>query len=118
MKIKELIKNVSSLVVSREIISHGTIRTLKTPRAAKEIADAEGIGVDEVGTDLIGDDDLAAELFDLAGDSDRIAELELSLTRWLEENYRGADILDYIDQDAEDELARLELLIEFASDLV
>jgi hypothetical protein len=112
MKINELIKNVSRLVESREIIDHGTIRMLYSDRAVEEIADAEGC--DEVDTGTIGDDDLAEKLSDLAEDGDLIAELYLEDLVALERAYRGEYVTNYLDNGREDELNNLGALIDAA----
>lgn len=116
MQIKELIKNVSNLIESREIISHGSIRCLHSDQAVSEIEEAEPC--DEVGTDIIGDDDLASELSDLSEDGDRIADLDFNDIKSLEDVYRGSDLEDYIQRDEEDELDLLEQLIDAAQTLV
>ena len=116
MKIAELIKAVSNLVETREIIDHGSIRCLHSDNAVGEIESAEGC--DEVGTGIIGDDDLAAELSDIAEDGDQIAGLHLEDLMKLEDAYRGNDITDYLDADKEDELKKLDALIDAARELV
>jgi len=116
MKIQELLRKVSNLVESREIIDHGSIRCLHSEQTAREIESAEGC--DDVGTGIIGDDDLAAELSDLAKDGDQIAELHLEDLVKLEDAFRGDDITDYLDADKEDELKKLDTLIEAARELV
>lgn len=115
MKIKELLKWVSILVVERETIDHGTIRCLHCDNWVREIEQAEGC--DEVGTGRIGDDDLADDLAELAEDGDRIADLHIEDIRKLEDAYRGEDIDDYIDGDKEDELKRLDTLIDAAREI-
>ena len=116
MKLNQLIKAVAKLVEEREIIDHGTIRMLHSDRAVSEIESAEGC--DEVDTGTIGDDDLAEELADLAEDGDQIAELDLDDLVKLEDAFRGEDITDYLDEDKEDELKKLDTLIEAARELV
>jgi len=116
MKLNELIKSAAKLVESREIIDHGTIRCLHSDQAVREIKSAEGC--DDVDTGTIGDDDLASELVDLAEDGDKIGDLHLEDLVKLEDAYRGDDIADYIDGDKEDELKRLDRLIEAARELV
>lgn len=116
MKIKELIKSVSNLVESREIIEHGSIRCLHSAQTVREIESAEGC--DEVETNLIGDDDLATELSDLADDGDRIADLDLSDLVTLEEAFRGESISNYVQADKEDELVQLDKLIDAAREIV
>lgn len=112
MKINELIKSISNLVETRKIINHGSIRCLPTADAAVRSDDC-----DEVGTETIGDDDLAAGLAELAVDGDRIADLHLGDLVKMEDAYRGDDISDYVDDDREDELSRLDLLIDRAREL-
>lgn len=116
MKINELIREASDLVAAREIIDHGSIRCLWSQAAVDSIESAEGC--EKVGTGLVGDDDLAAELSELAGDGDRIADLEIAAIVALEDVYRGADITDYIDAEAEDELTRLDQFIDAARELL
>lgn len=116
MKIQELIRKVATLVESREIIDHGSIRCLHSDQSVSEIESAEGC--DEVGTGTIGDDDLASELSDLADDGDLIAELHLEDLVKLEDAFRGEDIADYLDSEKEDELKKLDTLIDAARELV
>jgi hypothetical protein len=116
MKIAELIKAVSNLVETREIIEHGSIRCLFSQSTVDEIYSAEDC--DEVDTGIIGDDDLAAELSDLAENGDQIAELHLADLVKLEDAYRGEDITDYLDSEKEDELKKLDALIDAARELV
>lgn len=116
MKIAELIQAVSNLVETREIIEHGSIRCLFSQRTVDEICSAEDC--DEVDTGIIGDDDLAAELSDLAENGDQIAELHLEDLVKLEDAYRGEDITDYLDSEKEDELKKLDALIDAARELV
>lgn len=116
MKIKELLNSVVSLVESREIIDHGSIRCLHSDNAVSEIQAAEGC--DEVGTGTVGDDDLAAELRDLADNGDRMAELDLKDINRLHEAFRGNDIGDYLQSEKEDELVWLDQLIDAARELV
>jgi hypothetical protein len=119
MKIAELIKAVSNLVETRETIDHGSIRMLHSDRAVSEIESAEALDEDEeVGTGLVGDDDLAAELSDLAEDGDQLGDLHLEDLIKLEEAYLGGDITAYLDADKEDELQKLDALIEAARELV
>lgn len=115
MKISELIKNVSNIVVAREIIDHGTIRCIHSDDAVRSIESVEGSDV-ETGT--IGDDDLAAELAELGEDGDRIADLDLSDIVKLHDAYRGEDVVDYLNPDKEDELINLDALIDAARELV
>lgn len=116
MKLNELIKAVSKLVESRETIDHGSIRCLHSDQAVRDIESAEGC--DEVDTGTIGDDDLAEELEDLAEDGDQISELDLDDLVKLEDAFRGEDITDYLDEDKEDELKRLDSLIDAARELI
>lgn len=116
MKINELIKSVANLVETRETIDHGTIRCLHSENAVREIMSAEGC--DDVDTGTVGDDDLAAELAELAEDGDRIADLHLDDLVNLEHAYRGADVTDYLTAEKEDELKNLDTLIERARELV
>lgn len=116
MKINELIKAVANLVETREIIDHGSIRCLHSDNAVREIESAEGC--DEVDTGIIGDDDLAADLAELAEDGDRIADLHLDDLVKLEDAYRGEDVTDYLDSKKEDELGELDALIDAARELV
>jgi len=116
MKIQTLIRNVADLVETREIIDHGTIRCLHSDNAVREIESAEGC--DEVETGLIGDDDLAADLAELAEDGDRIAKLHLEDLVKLEDAFRGEDITDYLDSEKEDELQKLDALIESAREIL
>lgn len=116
MKLNELIKSVAKLVESREIIDHGSIRCLHSDQAVRDIESAEGC--DEVDTGNIGDDDLAEELSDLAEDGDRIAELHLEDLVKLEDAFRGEDITDYLTEDKEDELKKLDSLIDAARKLI
>jgi len=112
MKINELIKAVSKLVAEQEIIDHGSIRMLHSDRAVEEIESAEGC--DEVETGTIGDDDLAEKLSELADDGDAIADLYTEDLVKLEDAFRGEDITNYLDSDKEDELQKLEALIDAA----
>jgi hypothetical protein len=114
IKIKELIKTVASLVESRAIIDHGSIRCLYSEKTASEIESAEGCEAD---TGTIGDDDLAAELADLAENGDRIADLWLGDLVELERSYLGDSVNDYIDDEKEDSLGALGELIEAAREL-
>lgn len=116
MKIKELLRNVSKLVEERDTIDHGSIRCLYSREDVSAIESAEGC--DEVGTGTVGDCDLASELSDIADDGDQIAELHLRDLVKLEDAYRGEDITDYLDPDKEDELRKLDALIEAARELV
>ncbi len=86
MKINELIRNVSHLVASRETIDHGSIRCLYSEQACISIASVEGC--DDVGTGIVGDDDLAASLAALAADGDRIAERQAHARRNNEKDSR------------------------------
>jgi hypothetical protein len=115
MKIKSLLNAVAKLVETREIIDHGSIRCLHSDNAVREIESAEPC--DEVGTGVIGDDDLAAELAGLAVDGDRIADLDFDDLRKLEDAYRGDSVADYLDEDAEDELKSLDSLIDAAREI-
>lgn len=115
MKLKELIRNVAELVEEREIIDHGSIRCLHSDNAVAEIESAEPR--DSVGTGLVGDDDLAADLLEIAEDGDRIAELDFSDLSRLEDAYRGEDVTDYVDNDCEDELIQLDKLIDAAREI-
>jgi hypothetical protein len=114
MKLNELIKSVAKLVVARETIDHGSIRCLHSDQGVRDIESAEGC--DEVDTGAIGDDDLAAELTELAEDGDQIADLHLEDLVKLE--YRGDDINDYLESEKEDELKNVDRLIEAARALV
>lgn len=116
MKIQELIRAVATLIESREIIDHGSIRCLHSDRAVSEIESAEGC--DEVGAGTIGDDDLAEKLSDLADDGDLVAELHLEDLVKLENAFRGEDVTDYLDPGKEDELRKLDALIDAARELV
>ena len=116
MKLNELIKSVAKLVQEREIIDHGSIRMLHSDQAVRDIRSAEGCR--EVDTGAIGDADLASELSDLAEDGDRIGDLYLEDMVRLADAYRGDDIEDYLDGEKEDELKRLDNLIEVARALV
>lgn len=115
MKLKELIGCVAKLVEQRDIIDHGTIRCLHSDQAVDEIESAEGC--DEVETGTIGDDDLAKSLLELLED-DRLAELYLDDLVTLEDAYRGEDLESYINSEREDELVKLENLIDAATVLV
>lgn len=116
MKIKELIRNVAKLVESRETIDHGSIRCLYSEQGCREIESAEGC--DSVDTGKVGDDDLAADLMDLAEDGDRIAEIHFDDLVKLEYAFRGEDITDYLAADKEDELILLDKLIDAAREIV
>jgi hypothetical protein len=116
MKINELIRNVAKLVESRETIDHGSIRCLHSDNAVREIESAEGC--DSVGTGTVGDDDLAADLMEIAEDGDRIAEIHFDDLVKLEYAYRSEDITDYLTADKEDELILLDKLIDAAREIV
>lgn len=116
MKLNELIKAVSKLVETRETIDHGSIRCLHSDNAVNEIMSCEAC--DDVDTGTVGDDDLAAELAELADNGDRIADLHLEDLVKLEDAYRGDDITDYLEDEKEDELRKLDSLIEAARELV
>ena len=115
MKINELIRNVAKLVESRETIDHGSIRCLHSDNAVREIESAEGC--DSVDTGTVGDDDLAADLMEIAEDGDRIAEIHFSDLVRLEYAYRGEDITDYLTAEKEDELIMLDKLIDAAREI-
>lgn len=112
MKIKELLTAVSALVQSRKTIDHGSIRMLWDEQAAADIAQAEDC--DDVDTGTIGSDELAAELSDIAEDGDRIAALDLDDLIALERAFRRDDLESYLQHDKEDELTKLDALIEAA----
>jgi len=116
MKLNKLIKSVAKLVECRETIDHGSIRMLHSDQAVRDIESAEGC--DEVDTATVGDDDLAEELNDLAEDGERIAELDIDDVWKLQDAYLGEDISDYLDTDKEDELRKLDFLINAARELV
>lgn len=118
MKLNELIKAVSNLVEERETIDHGSIRCLHSDRAVQEIESAEGC--DSVDTSIVGDDDLASDLSDLADDGDQIAELDFDDLKKLEDAYLGDDISSYldVDEDKEDELKKLDRLIDAAREAI
>ena len=115
MKLKDLIHSVAKLVEQRDIIDHGSIRCLHSDQAVYDIESAEDC--DEVDTGTIGDDDLAEKLRELCED-DRLAEQYLEDLVKLEDAYCGDDITDYLDEDKEDELGKLETLIDAANTLV
>lgn len=115
MKINELLKQVSDLVQTREIISHGSIRCLHCEQSVREIEQAEGCN--RVGTGLIGDNGLAAELAELTTDGDRIAEIDTDDLANLADCFRGPDISDYVDSEREDELCKLVALIDAAMEI-
>lgn len=114
MKIKDLLLSASRLVASRDIIEHGSIRCLYSERSASEISSAEGC--EEVDTSTVGDDELSAELAELAN-SEQVAEIRTRDLYALERAFRGEEIADYIDAEAEDELISLDKLIEAAREL-
>ena len=116
MKINELIRNIAHLVESRETIDHGSIRCLWSQEGVDSIMGAEDC--DDVDTGTVGDDDLAAELDDLAGDGDRIAELHLDDLVKLERAYRGLSLESYLEREEEDELIKLDCLISAAREIV
>lgn len=116
MKLNELIRNIAKLVESRETIDHGSIRCLHSDNAVSEIESAEGC--DSVDTGTVGDDDLAASLMEISEDGDQIAELHFEALVKLENAYRGDDIQDYLDAEKEDELVKLDKLIDAAREIV
>lgn len=116
MKINELIRNIATLVESREIIDHGSIRCLHSDDAVRDIESAEGCESVDVGT--VGDDDLAAHLMEVAECGDQIAEIHFDDLVKLENAYQGDDIADYLTADKEDELILLDKLIDAAREIV
>jgi hypothetical protein len=116
MKINELIRNISNLVESREIIDHGSIRCLHSDQAMRDIESAEGCDSVDIGT--VGDDDLAAHLMEIAECGDRIAEIHFGDLVTLENAYQGEDITDYLTAEKEDELILLDKLIDAAREIV
>ena len=115
MKINELIKAVANLVVSREIIDHGTIRCIYSKQAVQDIESAEGC--DEVGTGEIGDDELAGVLEQMAENGDMMADLDLGVLVRLEKEYIGDDLENYISDSMKNELCALNRLIYAAREL-
>lgn len=116
MKIKDLIKSVAALVSTREIIDHGSIRCLHSELVVEEIKAVDDCA--EVGTGTIGDDDLSTDLDALAEDGDRIASIDFGDLANLEDAYQGAEVSGYIDEGKEDELRRLDSLIDAAREIL
>ena len=115
MKIKEMIISVAKLVEEQEIIDHGSIRCLHSDQAVREIESAEGC--ESVDTGTVGDNDLASKLSDLA-ENDREGGIEWSDLEKLEAAFRGKSVTDYLDEDNEDNLIKLDALIDAARELV
>ena len=98
----------------RKIIDHGSIRCIWSATADQEIQAGEPC--DEVGTGIIGDDDLAAELIEIV-ENDSEGEIDFDSLRKLEDFFRGLDLDDYIDSEKEDELKKLDKLIDAAREI-
>ena len=114
MKRIPTLEQIANLIEERDIIDHGTIRMLWSRNAAKGIADAEGISSDDIGDGTIGDDDLAECIRDLDGYDAWVYRLAIIAS----DAWRGDDLQGYIEPDSEDELRRLEALIERADHLL
>lgn len=108
------LEQIANLIEERDIIDHGTIRMLWERRAIRYIADAEGISTDDVGHGTIGDDCLAERIRDLDGDDAWAYRLAMIASN----AWRGADLQDYIEPDRDDDLIRLEALIDRADYLL
>lgn len=115
MKLKDLIHSVAKLVEQRDIIDHGSIRCLHSDQGVRDIENSEDC--DEVDTGTIGDDDLSEKLRELC-DDDRLADQSLEDLVKLEDAFLGDSINNYIEEEEEDELKKLEALIDAANKLV
>lgn len=116
MTTRELIRSVADLVSERRTIDHGSIRCLWSEAAVNSIFSVEDC--DEVDEGTIGDDALASDLLDLSQNGDRMSEIDLDRLWDLSLAHLGSSEYDYLDRNAEDELKRLDHLIEVASKLL
>ena len=114
MTIRNFLIAVAALVQERDIISHGTIRCLYSHEASSAIEQAEGIDSDAVGTDTIGDDDLTTHLMEIA---ESPADVEEDALVDLMDRFLGIELSQYIECDEEDELKKLDALIEAAMEI-
>ena len=112
MTIKNLLLAVASIVGERDIIDHGAIRCLHSTEVVRSIEQVED--VEEVETNTIGDDDLADRLRELAEDP---CGIEVNDLIRLDRVFLGESIDDYIESEEEDELKKLDRLIDAAREL-
>ena len=119
MNIKQLIQNTSDIVNLRDIIDHGSIKCLFDEQVVREIATCEGINESKVGVDTIGDSDLSLKLFSLIDYPDPILEVDIDILKKLEELiYENSCIYDYLETEEENELKKIEKIIDIAEEMV
>ena len=112
MTIQNTLQAVARLVGERDIIDHGTIRCLYSVDAVRSIVQAEDVDV-ETGT--IGDNELAKRLHELVEEPGGIEVDDLIR---LDRVFLGESIDDYIESEEEDELKKLDRLIDAARELL